>query len=99
MLKRSEASWVRAFTTSPKLRVFRKCGRGVGAGSATPDDHMLDSKCDDDLRGCAFVSTVASSVIEDSVESSLGALFARTAVSQKSLQGLLDAIEQASVGR
>ena len=51
------------------------------------DDHMLDSKSDDDFRGCAFVSTVASSVIEDSVESSLGALFARTAVSQKSLQG------------
>ena len=47
------------------------------------DDHMLDSKSDDDFRGCAFVSTVASSVIEDSVESSLGALFARTAVSQR----------------
>uniref|UniRef100_A0A7S3ZQM5 Sister chromatid cohesion protein n=1 Tax=Pelagomonas calceolata TaxID=35677 RepID=A0A7S3ZQM5_9STRA len=59
------------------------------------DDHMLDSKSDDDMRGCAFVSTVASSVIEDSVESSLGALFARTAVSQRALSALLDAIESA----
>ena len=59
------------------------------------DDHMLDGKASDDLRGCAFVSTVASSVIEDNVESSLGALFARTAVSQRALQGLLDAIESA----